>query len=95
MKVGFSYCVATSVDVDRFSDAYLEMNVLPVLTHNGEPVTVEQLRVACFDHRNRGFKVFPPCGNVDEQGYCKGHPPEEPDESEDEERWAALFGGAL
>ena len=64
---------ALSVDVDRFGDKYLSEHILPVISHDGKPVTVAQLRVMCFDYRNRGFEVFPPCDNVDSRGYCQGH----------------------
>lgn len=94
MKIGFSYCMAMSVDVDRFTDAYLRKNVLPALSIDGKPVTAAQLRVACFDARNRGLEVLPPCDNVDERGRCAGHAPPPDPGAEAEERWAALFGEA-
>lgn len=67
---------ALAVDVDRFDDAYLEAHVIPVITHEGKPVTVGQLRVLCFDYRNRGYECFPPCDHTDEKGHCLGHPTE-------------------
>lgn len=69
--------MAVSVDVDRFDDKYLARNVVPFLTHEGKPVTIGQLRVLCFDYRNRGFEAFPPCDNVDSKGHCLGHDEEE------------------
>ena len=70
---GRSIHMALWVDVARFSDSYIEREVLPSLSHEGKPVTLGQLRVMCFDYRNRGYEVFPPCDNYDERGRCLGH----------------------
>jgi len=68
------FCIALSVDVDRQSDAYLRKHLTGVLTHNGHTVQVpDELRLLCFDYRNRGYEVFPPCDHTDALGQCLGH----------------------
>jgi hypothetical protein len=65
------------VSVDRFSRTKLQ-HILPALSHNGETVTIRQLRQLCREHRAKGFHVFPKdgCDNYDAHGFCQGHPPE-------------------
>lgn len=78
---GKKFCMALSVDVDRFDDKYLVRHLSGVLHHDdGREVQVPgELRVLCFHHRNLGHEVIPPCDHVDEAGRCLGHEqPEEP-----------------
>lgn len=58
-----------------------------IVTENGKQRPAELLEVvdAIADARKKGYTVLPPCENVDECGYCKGH--EIPD---DEDRGAGL-----
>jgi len=65
--------VAQSVDVDRFSDAYLRKRVCPGLLIDGRNPTVEELRIACHNARLEGLRVFPPCDNTLPDGSCAGH----------------------
>lgn len=74
MEIGKSYCMAVSVDVDRFTDAYLRKRVCPGLRNaDGRTPTPGEVRVACYDARNRGLRVFPPCDNTKPDGSCAGH----------------------
>ena len=70
--------MSVSVDVDRLSDAQLREQLTGVLTHEGRTVQVpDELRLLCFDYRNRGYEVFPPCDNTCPKGQCLGHPMED------------------
>lgn len=67
-----SFHVAISVDIDRFSDAYMRKNYLDLFRRNGI-ATVEGIRQACANARAKGWDVFPPCDNVKADGSCAGH----------------------
>jgi len=74
-EVRYRKHMALSVDVDRFSDAYLVEQYAGVLkADDGHVVQVPaELRMLCFSYRNRGFECFPPCDHTDETGHCLGH----------------------
>lgn len=73
--------VALSVDIDRFSDAVIARDWLPLFAKNhvngdlvekhGLELTVADVRRVCADARARGLEVFPPCDNTDANGYCQ------------------------
>ena len=68
------HCMAVSARVDRFDDRYLRKNVIPwMLNKRGVPPTIAELRHECRKARDQGYEVLPPCDNIDERGYCKGH----------------------
>lgn len=62
-----------SVDADRFSDADIRKRILPAVTVDGQPISVERFRLICGEARAKGYKVVPPCDNVNELGMCLGH----------------------
>lgn len=67
--------IALSVDIDRHGDGYLRKEYLQLFRDNfGKQTTVADIRKHCEAARAAGMKVFPPCCNVDAQGYCQGHP---------------------
>jgi hypothetical protein len=37
------------------------------------PATMKEIREAIAEAKAKGYVVLPPCDNVDERGYCKGH----------------------
>lgn len=76
--------VSLSVDVDRFSDAYLKKHLAGCLSHeDGRVVEVPgELRALCAEYRAKGYECFPPCDNTDEKGHCKGHYYEDDEKSE-------------
>ena len=43
----------------------------------GEPATKEAILELVLHAMKQGYKVLPPCDNVDEEGRCKGHEKEE------------------
>ncbi len=65
--------IALSVDVDRFSDAYMRKHYCRGITHEGGQLTPKKLRKLCVEARSRGLQVFPACDNTDERGFCQGH----------------------
>lgn len=73
-------CMGLSVDVDRFSDRDMVKNYTGVLKHpDGRYVQVPQeLRKLCAEYRAKGYESVPPCDNVNERGYCRGHEDEPP-----------------
>jgi hypothetical protein len=66
-------CCVVSVDVDRFSDAKLRREWLPIFAQLGA-VSVADIRRLCAEYRAGGFEAFPSCENHDARGYCTGHP---------------------
>lgn len=58
--------------IDRFSDAKIRRDFLPMLAKRGA-VTVEDVRRICREQRAAGFEVFPSCDNHDARGICLGH----------------------
>lgn len=65
--------MALSVDVDRFTDSYLEKHYDGVIRRDGEPVPWWKLRSLCAEYRAMGYEAFPPCDNTDTRGNCRGH----------------------
>jgi len=70
---------AISVDIDRFSDATLLAEYLPIFTRAGVASTLVELRAACAAARAKGLEVFPPCDHVLSTGMCAGHAPDAPE----------------
>ncbi len=71
---------AVSVDIDRFSDAKLEHDWLPMFRKSKMASTVAELREACRRARAEGFEVFPTAacnGRHRKDGTCPGHPTEQ------------------
>lgn len=77
-KTGYAYCcAAVSVDIDRFTDSVLKRQwVRAFKKHDGSRPTVAELRAACAEMRERGYKVFPCCDHAGPDGYCVGVPSE-------------------
>lgn len=75
-EVGKLYHPSLSVDVDRFSDAYLKRTYLNGLSFDGETLTVDRLRSLCAEARALGQEALGMCDNVNEKGLCQGHDPE-------------------
>lgn len=76
MTQGRRYCMALSIDVDRFSNAKLRKDYCTPgcgILLDGKVPTVEELRIACAKGRAKGLEVFPPCDQVDDRGHCTGH----------------------
>ncbi len=72
--ITLSYHMSVSARVDRFSDRYLRKSVIPMMVNEqGVQPTVAELRWECRTARDNGYDVLPPCDNIDERGYCKGH----------------------
>lgn len=69
--------LAISIDIDRFSDWEIQRRYLSSFVKAGQATTVDEVRVLCREARARGLHVFPPCDQVDERGFCVGHPVEE------------------
>lgn len=42
------------------------------------PATLQEVSDAVEDAKMNGYTVLPPCDNVDERGYCRGHKSEDP-----------------
>jgi hypothetical protein len=40
---------------------------------NERQATKKEIIEAIEDAKKKGYVVLPPCDNVDERGYCKGH----------------------
>jgi hypothetical protein len=72
----YSICLAVSVDIDRFSDAYLSDIYAPMFEAAGHASDPASIRALCVSARADGLVCFPSCDNVDERGVCKGHRPE-------------------
>lgn len=72
----FTLHVAVSVDIDRFTDAQLRRQWLPMFAASGVS-TVAKLREACAQMRAQGYAVFPSpdCTNRGPDGGCRGCPP--------------------
>jgi hypothetical protein len=73
--MGKSICIALSVNIDRFDDAYMAREFLDMFRQQKGFTTVAQIRAYCAQARAKGLEVFPPCDNADERGRCKGHEP--------------------
>jgi len=68
------YHVAISVEIDRFADAKIAKDYLPMFLAAGAASTVAEVRRLCRHMRSGGYEAFPPCDSVDDKGHCQGHP---------------------
>lgn len=65
-------CLALSVDIDRFSDAKIERDYLPMFGEHAR--TAADVRRLCTLERAKGHDVFPPHdGDTKPDGMCAGH----------------------
>lgn len=71
-QIGTVHHIAIDVDIDRFTDAVLERDWLPVFS--SKCATVTELRGLCREARARGQSVFAPCDETNADGSCAGHP---------------------
>jgi len=77
------YHCAQSVDVDRFTDAYIRRSgILDSFAQLGCK-TPRDVRQQCVLARKKGWEVFPPCDHHGPDGRCLGHA-EEPTPGERE-----------
>lgn len=68
-----TYHCAIAIDIDRFSDAKLERDWLPLFRDNALASTVAELRALCARAREAGQVVFAPCEHTHPDGRCAGH----------------------
>lgn len=74
-----------AVDIDRFTDAKIRRDFLPMLAKLGAASVIDVRRI-CREYRAKGYEAFPSCDHHDERGYCLGHdaadePPCAPDDA--------------